>query len=53
MSQTQGSGEVCLLGPQCALCWWRRVGWWVTPLTGTEVRKIFRRERVDGEHVDD
>jgi len=50
MSQTPGSGDrvtYCLLGPLCALCWWRRVGAMVTPLSAAEVRRMFRRDGDD------
>jgi hypothetical protein len=30
----------CLLGSQCALCWWRNTGQYAVPLTGQQWRRI-------------
>ena len=46
----------CLLGPQCALCWWRKTGQYAEPLTGKQWHSILgprsRREE-DPEPVTD
>ena len=49
MSQIPGSHDVCLLGDQCALCWWRRVSQRLKPLTDADIRRMFRWERERGD----
>ena len=30
----------CLLGAQCALCWWRNTGQYAVPLTGEQWARL-------------